>query len=167
MTLRGLVADDQAMVRAGFRLLLAREPDIEVESRAGDGRPTVRLSALHLPEPDRRDPHRGRAGHTSCRQALHAKRQHVVWDSRVHAGRIESAFRWDREHRSARRLCTAGKSSRRAQGARVEVGTPPALWPCVLIVRGTLAQIPSLSTHADLNAARTGLSALDPAAGWS
>ncbi len=49
MTLRVLVADDQAMVRAGFRMLLAHEPDIEVVAEAGDGLEAVRLAALHTP----------------------------------------------------------------------------------------------------------------------
>ena len=49
MTLRVLVADDQAMVRAGFRMLLAREPDIEVVAEAGDGLEAVRLAAVHDP----------------------------------------------------------------------------------------------------------------------
>jgi DNA-binding NarL/FixJ family response regulator len=49
MTLRVLVADDQAMVRAGFRLLLAREPDIEVVAETDNGLDAVRLAALHQP----------------------------------------------------------------------------------------------------------------------
>jgi DNA-binding NarL/FixJ family response regulator len=49
MTLRVLVADDQDMVRAGFRLLLAREPDIEVVAETDNGLEAVRLAAVHKP----------------------------------------------------------------------------------------------------------------------
>jgi DNA-binding NarL/FixJ family response regulator len=49
MTLRVLVADDQAMVRAGFRMLLARESDIEVVAEASNGLEAVRLATLHSP----------------------------------------------------------------------------------------------------------------------
>ena len=38
-----VVADDQELVRAGFRLLLERVPDIEVVGEAGDGAQAVRL----------------------------------------------------------------------------------------------------------------------------
>ena len=62
MTLRVLVADDQSMVRAGFRMLLAGEPDIEVVAEASNGleavdkaarfRPTVVLMDIRMPELD-------------------------------------------------------------------------------------------------------------------
>ena len=50
MSIRVLVADDQAMVRAGFRLLLADEPDIEVVAEAGNGREAVAQAARHHPD---------------------------------------------------------------------------------------------------------------------
>ena len=41
MSVRVLIADDQAMVRAGFRLILKPHQDIEVVGEAGDGREAV------------------------------------------------------------------------------------------------------------------------------
>jgi DNA-binding NarL/FixJ family response regulator len=62
MTIRVLVVDDQAMVRAGFRLLLADEPDIDVVAEASNGleavaeaarcRPDVVLMDIRMPELD-------------------------------------------------------------------------------------------------------------------
>jgi DNA-binding NarL/FixJ family response regulator len=62
MTIRVLVADDQSMVRAGFRMLLTGEEDIEVVAEAGNGleavdkasrfRPTVVLMDIRMPELD-------------------------------------------------------------------------------------------------------------------
>jgi DNA-binding NarL/FixJ family response regulator len=50
MTIRVLVVDDQAMVRAGFRLLLADEPDIEVVAEASNGLEAVIEAALGRPD---------------------------------------------------------------------------------------------------------------------
>ncbi|MFY1668972.1 response regulator [Plantactinospora sp. WMMB334] len=48
MTIRVLLADDQSLVRAGFRSLLARGRDIEVVGEAASGDEAVRLTrALH------------------------------------------------------------------------------------------------------------------------
>ena len=62
MSVRVLVADDQSMVRAGFRMLLAGEPDIEVVAEASNGveavdkaarfDPTVVLMDIRMPELD-------------------------------------------------------------------------------------------------------------------
>jgi DNA-binding NarL/FixJ family response regulator len=39
--IRVLIADDQELVRTGFRVILSAEPDIEVVAEAGDGRAAV------------------------------------------------------------------------------------------------------------------------------
>ncbi|MFA5809781.1 MAG: response regulator transcription factor [Thermoleophilia bacterium] len=62
MTIRVLVVDDQSMVRAGFRLLLTGEQDIEVVAEASNGLeavakaacfdPTVVLMDIRMPELD-------------------------------------------------------------------------------------------------------------------
>ena len=50
MTIRVLEVDDQSMVRAGFRLLLADEPDIEVVAEASNGREAVAHAARLHPD---------------------------------------------------------------------------------------------------------------------
>jgi DNA-binding NarL/FixJ family response regulator len=50
MTIRVLVVDDQTMVRAGFHLLLADEPDIEVVAEASNGREAVAQAARFRPD---------------------------------------------------------------------------------------------------------------------
>ncbi|WP_026555874.1 response regulator [Arthrobacter sp. 35W] len=50
MTIRVLVVDDQAMVRAGFAALLGAQHDIEVVAQAEDGAQGVAMAALHRPD---------------------------------------------------------------------------------------------------------------------
>ncbi|QNN53494.1 response regulator [Nocardioides mesophilus] len=50
MTLRVVVADDEAMVRAGLRLLIDGEPDLEVVGEAVDGEDAVRVAAETSPD---------------------------------------------------------------------------------------------------------------------
>jgi DNA-binding NarL/FixJ family response regulator len=62
MTIRVLVVDDQSMVRAGFRMLLSGQQDIDVVAEASNGleavekaarfRPTVVLMDIRMPELD-------------------------------------------------------------------------------------------------------------------
>jgi DNA-binding NarL/FixJ family response regulator len=62
VTIRVLLADDQQLVRAGFRVLLDAEPDLEVVGEAGDGvqavaearrmRPDVVLMDIRMPRLD-------------------------------------------------------------------------------------------------------------------
>ncbi|MCE7082407.1 response regulator transcription factor [Streptomyces sp. ST2-7A] len=50
MTIRVVIADDQAMVRTGFGLILAAEEDIEVVAEAADGAEAVELARRHRPD---------------------------------------------------------------------------------------------------------------------
>ncbi len=50
MSVRVLIVDDQALVRAGFRMILESEPDIEIVGEASDGQEAI--DAAHELKPD-------------------------------------------------------------------------------------------------------------------
>jgi DNA-binding NarL/FixJ family response regulator len=45
-----LIADDQALVRAGFRMILEAQDDIEVVGEAGDGSEAIEMARTHAPD---------------------------------------------------------------------------------------------------------------------
>ncbi|GAB2481804.1 response regulator transcription factor [Streptosporangium sandarakinum] len=45
-----LLADDETMIRAGVRAVLAVDPEIEVVAEAADGREAIRLALAHRPD---------------------------------------------------------------------------------------------------------------------
>jgi DNA-binding NarL/FixJ family response regulator len=49
MSLDVLIADDQQMVRAGFRMILEAEPDVRVVAEAGDGEEALRAARRTRP----------------------------------------------------------------------------------------------------------------------
>jgi DNA-binding NarL/FixJ family response regulator len=48
--IRILLVDDQALVRAGFRMILDAEPNMDVVGEAGDGREAIDQVRLHSPD---------------------------------------------------------------------------------------------------------------------
>jgi DNA-binding NarL/FixJ family response regulator len=50
MTIRVLLTDDQALMRAGFRMILEETDDIEVVGEARDGAEAVRLASVLVPD---------------------------------------------------------------------------------------------------------------------
>lgn len=48
--IRVLLADDEAMIRAGVRAILAADPGVEVVAEAADGHEAVELARLHRPD---------------------------------------------------------------------------------------------------------------------
>ena len=50
MSISVLLADDQPLLRRGFRMILEAEPDLTVTAEAGDGVEAVELTRRHAPD---------------------------------------------------------------------------------------------------------------------
>jgi DNA-binding NarL/FixJ family response regulator len=50
MSVSVMLADDQPLLRRGFRMILEAEPDLTVVGEAGDGEEAVELARRHLPD---------------------------------------------------------------------------------------------------------------------
>jgi DNA-binding NarL/FixJ family response regulator len=50
VTIKVLIADDQVLVRSGFRMILESRDDLEVVGEAGDGEQAIRLAAQTRPD---------------------------------------------------------------------------------------------------------------------
>jgi DNA-binding NarL/FixJ family response regulator len=50
MTIRVAIADDQELVRAGFRMIVGSQPDMEVAGEAGDGQQAIELVQRERPD---------------------------------------------------------------------------------------------------------------------
>jgi DNA-binding NarL/FixJ family response regulator len=77
--IRVLIADDEPMIRAGARAILASDPDIEVVAEAGDGREAIELARRHRPDVvllDIRMP--GMDGLTAAEELRHAVPESAV-----------------------------------------------------------------------------------------
>jgi DNA-binding NarL/FixJ family response regulator len=80
LTIRVVVADDRELVRSGFAMILAAQPDIEVVAEAGDGAaavdtvrrpsPDVALLDIRMPGTDGIEACRGISAETGCRTVM-------------------------------------------------------------------------------------------------
>ena len=134
--IRVVLADDQALVRAGFRSLLDAEPDIEVVGEAADGAQAVASPARSPPRrrahghPDARGRrprrHRDRSPPTRARRGP-GRHAHDVRARRVRLrGAPGRRQRLPGEGHRARRTAACRPGGRRRRRAAVAQRDPPA-----------------------------------------
>lgn len=72
---RVLIADDEALVRGGLRMILTAQPDIEVVADAADGEDAVLLAARHEPDVVLMDIHMARMDGIAATERILAARR--------------------------------------------------------------------------------------------
>ena len=80
MTISVLLADDQSLLRRGFRMILEAEGDLSVAAEAGTGEEAVEAARRHTPDVvlmDIRMP--GTDGIEATRQIVAAGSRHASW----------------------------------------------------------------------------------------
>ncbi|MFI5484920.1 response regulator [Micromonospora echinaurantiaca] len=75
--IRVLIADDEALVRGGLRMILGAQPDIEVVADAADGEDAVRLAARFEPDVVLMDIHMPRLDGIVAAERILAERAEV------------------------------------------------------------------------------------------
>ena len=114
--IRVVVADDQALVRSGFAMILAAEPGIEVVAEAADGAEALAAAGTHRPDVvlmDIRMP--GMDGIEATR--------HITTQS-VDGGRARARAHDLRRGRLRRRGAAGGGERLRAEGHRARRARP-------------------------------------------
>ena len=126
MSIRVLLADDQAMVRAGFRMILESDPEIEVVGEAANGeqatastrrlRPDIVLMDIQMPDGDGLEATGGLPKTASCTVARRSSpRSSVTSTCSRRCGRAPAASARRTPHprnsaRGARRDCRRGSA---------------------------------------------------------
>ena len=131
--IRVLIADDQALVRTGFRVILNAEPDLEVVGEAADGRETIEVVRTQRPDVvlmDIRMPNLdGIEATRRLAAAAHAPRVLILTtfdlDQYVYEA-LRAGERLPTQRRHCRRTATGSAGRRRRRGAALALDhTPP------------------------------------------
>jgi DNA-binding NarL/FixJ family response regulator len=143
MATRILIADDHAIVRAGLRLLLERQPDMEVVAEAGDGvealertlaeRPNLAILDVGMPRLTGLQATRKIRAHAPSTDVLvlsmHDDERYLVEALEAGAGAYVLKREADQELVAAVRAVAAGERPLMAQVGHLEGGADEVLTP--------------------------------------